>query len=154
MDVGSDSRHPDFTGYLADAQVWNLVKFMREEWIDPNALYDLQVTGGPMGYAMVAGVWTLVKPTLTFTNVGQDGDAAAGTVVYNATCAGCHGADGTTLPIAGQSLGALVRAKPHEAWHKVKFGEPAAGMAPGLVTSTTDMKNLYKALADTVAFPD
>jgi len=77
MNAASDSRHPDYTGYLEDGQVWDLVKFMREEWVDSNELYDLAVSGAAMHYADVDGAWTLVKPTSTYSNIGKDGDAAA-----------------------------------------------------------------------------
>lgn len=49
-------------------------------------------------------------------------------------------------------VGRYLRAKPNEAWIKIKYGR--AGMMPGLVISTTEMQDLYKAMADTVAFPD
>jgi len=128
---------------------------MREEWVEPNTLYDLQVSGGPMRYAMVADVWTLVKPTLSYSAIGQDGDAAAGTAVYTAKCTACHGATGIQTVGGGGTLGKFVRSKPNEAWFKVKFGQPTAGgMLPGLVTSTDDLKNLYKAFANTTNFPD
>lgn len=155
MNATNDSRHPDFTTYLDAAQTWNLVKFMREEWVDPNALYDLQVSGPPMHYEVVASVWTLVKPTLTYSNIGKDGDATAGKTLYTSKCQSCHGATGMTvlLETGTMSLGEFVRAKPNEAWFKIKFGQGTA-MAPGLVSATTDLKNLYKALASTTGFPD
>lgn len=36
----------------------------------------------------------------------------------------------------------------------MKFGQPGSGMNPGLVTATSDMQDLYKALANTTTFPD
>ena len=153
MNATSDSRHPDFSTYLQPAQVWNLVKFLREELVRPNELYDLQVAGAPMHYEDIAGVRTLVSPTLTYTNLGTTGSGPAGKTLYTAKCAGCHGADGKTVTMEAMSLGQFVRAKPHEAWFKVKFGQGTV-MAPGLVTATSDLKNLYKALASTTDFPD
>lgn len=153
INAASDSRHPDYSAMLTEAQIWNLVKFMKEEWIAPNDLYDLQVSGAPMHYEVVNGVNTLIKPKLTYTNIGKDGDAAAGTVVYKAKCESCHGADGKAVAIEGMSLGQFVRAKPHEAWFKTKFGQSTV-MAPGLITSTKDLKDLYKMMADASAFPN
>lgn len=155
MNVGSDNRHPDFSTFLDAGQIWNIVKFMREEWVEPNALYDLQVSGPPMHYEMVAGVWTLMKPTLTFSNIGKDGDAVAGKTLYGTKCQNCHGATGATVTLESgtMTLGQFVRAKPHEAWFKIKFGQGTA-MAPGDVKATSDLKNLYKALANTTDFPD
>jgi mono/diheme cytochrome c family protein len=110
--------HPDYSTILSDAQIWNLVKFMREGWIYP----------------------------------------AAGAAAYTAKCGGCHGANGTTINLAGASVGELVRTKPNEMWHKFKFGQisdsSVASMVPGLVADTTEMVDLYSALADPVAFPD
>ena len=155
MNAANDSRHPDFSKYLSEAQIWNLVKFMREEWVSPNELYDLQVVGAPMHYEMVAGVSTLIKPKLTVTNIGKDGDAVAGKATYTAKCAACHDADGkkVLLEKGTMTLGQFVRGKANEAWFKIKFGQGAV-MVPGLITSTQDLKNLYKAFADTATFPD
>jgi hypothetical protein len=153
MNAAGDSRHPDYSGSLTEAQIWNMVKFMKEEWIAPNDLYDLQVSGAPMHYEMVNGVNTLIKPKLTYTNIGKDGDAVAGKVIYKAKCESCHGVDGKTVAIESMSLGQFVRAKPHESWFKTKFGQSTV-MAPGLVTATKDHKDLYKLMADPTAFPN
>ena len=91
---------------------------------------------------------------MTFSNVGALGDEANGQAIYTATCTGCHGTDGTALDIGGRSLGQFVREKPHEAWFKAKFGEPGTGMEPGLVAATSDLQDLYAALANATNFPD
>jgi len=149
-----DNTHPDYSTDLTVGQVWNLVKFMREEWVEPNLLYDLAVTGPAMYVDYSADPDTVVAPTLTYSNIGALGDAANGTTVYDFFCASCHGADGTELDIGGRSLGQFVREKPNEAWFKAKFGEAGTGMTPGLVTSTTDLQNLYAALANAANYPD
>jgi mono/diheme cytochrome c family protein len=146
----ADSRHPDYSSALTASQIWDLVKFMREEWVGPNEFYDLAVTGPVMHYDS-GGV--LVSPTLTYTDIGKDGNAAAGATAYAAKCAGCHGADGTTVTIGTGGLGAFTRASPHESWFKTKFGQQSANMPPGLVTSTQELKDLYKALASPVDYP-
>jgi mono/diheme cytochrome c family protein len=147
-----DNTHPDYST-LSDAQVWNIVKFMREEWVAPNLLYDLQVSGAAMyvDYSQTPPV--VVKPTLTYTNQGALGNEANGQTIYTATCEACHGTDGRTHDLGGRSLGQFVREKPQEAWFKAKFGE-AGSMDPGLVTSTSDLQDLYRALANPVNFPD
>jgi mono/diheme cytochrome c family protein len=96
----------------------------------------------------------VVMPTVTYSNVGAMGDEANGQTIYTATCGGCHGADGTTHDIGGRSLGQFIREKPNEGWFKAKFGEDGTGMDPGLVTSTSDLQDLYKALANSTNFPD
>ena len=63
-------------------------------------------------------------------------------------------ADGTTLVMGGRTLGAFVREKPNEAWFKAKFGEAGTGMAPGIVTTTVDLQDLYAALANVTNFPN
>jgi len=146
-----DNTHPDFAPHLTVAQTWNLVKFMREEWIEPTDLYDLEVMGGMM-YVDYSGP-TVIAPTLTYSNIGALGNAANGDAVYAAACGSCHGADGTAITTFGRSAGQFVREKPNEAWFKAKFGE-AGSMDPGLITSTSDMQDLYAALVNTVTYPD
>ena len=47
-----------------------------------------------------------------------------------------------------------MREKPNEAWFKAKFGEPGTGMLPGLVSETSDLQDLYAALANSENFPN
>jgi mono/diheme cytochrome c family protein len=150
----SDNTHPDFSQELTDDQVWNIVKFMREEWVNPNLLYDLEVSGPAMYVDYTQDPPAVVTPTLTYSNVGAIFNDAATPEIYTATCQGCHGADGTTLNIGGRSLGQFIREKPNEGWFKAKFGEDGTGMNPGLVTSTSDLQDLYRALANSTNFPD
>lgn len=148
-----DNTHPDYSASLTVGQVWNLVKFMREEWIEPQLLYDLEVSGPAMYVDYTVDPAVVVAPTLTFSNVGALGDASNGESIYDAFCASCHGPDGTAIDIGGRSLGQFVREKPNEAWFKAKFGEPGTGMEPGLLTETSDLQDLYAALADETNYP-
>ncbi len=151
-----DNTHPDFS-MLTDDQVWNLVKFMKEEWVAPNVLYDLEVSGPAMYVDYTVDPPVVQAPTLTYSNVGAMGDEANGlTVIAAAGCtnSSCHGADGTSLDLEGRSLGQFVREKPNEAWHKMKFGEAGTGMSPGLVTETSDIQDVYRAFANATSFPD
>jgi mono/diheme cytochrome c family protein len=149
-----DNTHPDYSPYLTTEQAWNLVKFMREEWVAPNLLYDIEVTGPAMYVDYTADPDTVVAPTVTYSNVGALGDEANGQTLYTSLCETCHGADGTDEDLGGRSLGQFVREKPNEAWFKAKFGEPGTGMAPGLVTELSDLQDLYAALANAANFPD
>ena len=150
----SDNTHPDFSPELTDAQVWNIVKFMREEWVDPNLLYDIEVSGPAMHWDYTQTPPALVKPAVNYSNVGALGDEANGQAIYTAKCASCHGDAGLTHDIGGRSLGQFIREKPNEGWFKAKFGEDGTGMEPGLVTSTSDLQDLYRALANSANFPD
>lgn len=162
-DLDSTSNaHPDFATALSDAQTWNLVKFMKEEWINPDDLYDWSVDGAPMHWEYdqtvdngdaTFGNLVLVSPTVTYSNIGAGGNAANGDTIYTTTCLGCHGADGTTIDMGGRSVGEFTRDKPNEMWLKAKFGEPGK-MDAGLVTSTSDMLDLYLALTNTTTYPD
>jgi mono/diheme cytochrome c family protein len=148
-----DNTHPDYSTRLTTDQVWNIVKFMREEWVEPNLLYDIEVVG-PVMYVDRSGIPVVVAPTITYSNVGALGDETAGGTLYTSTCSACHGADGTTLDLGGRTLGRFVREKPNEAWFKAKFGEPGTIMTPGLVTVTSDLQDLYAALANATNFPN
>ncbi len=148
MDAASNEM-PNYKSNLTAAQIWNLTKFMKEEWVNPTELYDLAVSGPPIS---AAG-----SPTLTYSNIGKDGNATHGNALISTNCIGCHGSDGKKIEdVDGKTgIGQFVRQKPHEAWFKIKFGEPGTGMNPGqLVTSTSDLKDLYKALIETSVYPD
>jgi len=151
----ADNTHPDYSKELTPEQTWNIVKFMKEEWVNPGDLYDLAVTGAEMHWDYSTNPATLVSPALTYSNIGKDGNSANGNTLFQAKCAGCHGSDGKQIEVGGKTgVGQFVRQKPHEAWFKVKFGEPGTGMTPGLLTETSDLKDIYKALTDTTTFPD
>jgi cytochrome c553 len=149
----SDNTHADFSMWLTDSQVWNLVKFMREEWVAPNLLYDISVSGPTMyvDYSQTPAV--VVAPTVTYSNVGALGNESNGQTIVANDCAACHGADGTSLDLGGRTLGRFIREKPNEGWFKAKFGEAGTGMNPGLVSTTSDLQDMYAALANSTNFP-
>lgn len=146
----ADNTHPAFADVLTEEQIWNLVKFMREEWIEPTDLYTLKVEGAAMHWDYSTDPPTLVVPTRSYSDIGVGGDAVSGNAIYADQCAGCHNASGTGFDM---SVGNLVRTKPHEIWLKTKFGEPGA-MQAGMVTDLQDLKDLFKALSDPVKYPD
>ena len=133
---------PNLNQFLTDAEIWSLVAFMKEGMYDVTNLYDATYTG------------TYPTGSATFTNVGLDGDAAIGNAYYTANCVVCHGTDGTTLEMEGKTLGEFVRSKPNEVQHKVHYGQLGTAMTGKFDISLTEMKNLYKACADPVTFPD
>jgi hypothetical protein len=146
----ADNTHPAFDGLLTESQIWNLVKFMREEWVEPTDLYTMKTEGSVMHWDYSTTPATLVTPTRTYSDIGIGGDATRGDTLFANSCASCHTADGTGLSM---SVGNKVRTKPHEIWLKVKFGEPGS-MVPGILTDLQDLKDLFKALIDTAKYPD
>jgi len=133
---------PDYSLILTDAQIWELVEFLLEDAIDVNDLYESTTAG------------TYPTGSITFNNVGLDGDAAQGDALFAARCASCHGADGTAIEVDGDfTVGKHLRAKPNEDQHKFKFGQLGTGMT-SLVTDLNEMKDLYKALTNTDNYPD
>lgn len=136
---------PNYSQLLTDAEIWNLVKFLKNEVIDVTQLYDATYTGTyPTGKA-------------TFSNTGKDGNATNGRTYYNNKCTICHGTDGKKIPdldaTAGMTLGKFVRTKSNEAQHKIKFGQLGSAMT-AFKTTLQELKDLYKAVADTIAYPN
>ncbi|MDT3738143.1 MAG: hypothetical protein RO257_01440 [Candidatus Kapabacteria bacterium] len=132
---------PKMSQLLTDDQIWNIVKFLKVEALDVTQLYDAAYTDSyPTGKAV-------------FTNIGKDGDAAKGLIFYKTNCENCHGTDGKQIIVESMTTGKFTRSKPNEVQHKVKFGQLGSIMKATDI-SLTDMKNLYKALADTVKFPN
>jgi mono/diheme cytochrome c family protein len=149
-----DNTHPDYSEVLTDEQIWNIVKFMREEWVAPSELYDIEVSGPAMYVDYSQNPPVVVPPVVTYSNVGAKGNAARGETVYDTNCQACHGSNGKAQDIEGRSLGQFVREKPNEAWFKAKFGEPGTGMLPGIITDLQDLQDLYAALANAANYPD
>jgi mono/diheme cytochrome c family protein len=142
---------PDYGKILTDDQIWDLVKFLREGAFDTDQLYDVNVTG------------TYPTGSRTFSNVGKDGDAAAGTIFYNANCATCHGTNGrddgngaiiTINADIGRSMGEFAREKTYEMQHKSVYGNLGSSMGGTNDATLTDIKNMLKALSDPIKYPD
>ncbi len=149
---GQGNPHPDFSTILTDEQVWDLVKFLKANAFDVTQLYDIVTSG------------TYPDGSRSFTNVGKDGDASAGTAFYSSNCAGCHGengrddGNGNIIQInadIGRSMGEFIREKTYEIQHKAIYG--ALGSSPQMKgvpdASFDDIKNMLKALSDETAYP-
>lgn len=133
---------PNFSQILTDGQIWDVVKFLKEGAFDVSQLYDATYTGAyPTG-------------TVAFANLGKDGNAATGMTYYSANCS-CHGPSGTDRLLENMTLGAFTRSKSNEVQHKVKYGTLGSDpiMTGKFDITLSQMKDLYKALADTSAFP-
>ncbi|MFY9152614.1 MAG: c-type cytochrome [Prolixibacteraceae bacterium] len=132
---------PDYSTLISDNDVWDLVKYLFEEAINVDLLYVYQTSGiYPTG-------------TVTYSNIGRDGVAAAGDAYLSSKCASCHGADGTDIDLGGRSLGKFGRTKPNELWHKAKFGQLGSSMG-AFDCSVQELKDLYSALQDKTKWPD
>lgn len=144
---------PNYGEIFTEAQIWDLVKFLRERAFDTEQLYTLNTTG------------TYPSGSRTFTNVGAGGNVSAGVAFYDANCAVCHGAngrdDGNGNVIAintsiGRSMGEFVREKPYELQHKAVYGN--LGSTPQMLgvpnASFDDIKNMFIALSDVTEYPD
>jgi mono/diheme cytochrome c family protein len=133
---------PDFSKILTEAQIWDLVKFLKEGALDTEQLYDLATSG------------TYPTGSKTMSNLGRDGDASAGDTFYANNCVSCHGADGTLFPLhGGAAVGNFTRNNSHEAQHRIKFGHPGTPMVGFPDATETDIKNLLKALANETKYP-
>ncbi len=133
---------PDFGKILSDSQIWDIVKFLKTRAIDTNLLYDITVTG------------TYPTGSRTFTNIGKDGDAAAGDTFITKNCAICHGADAKSLNLEGFGLGEYGRLKPYEIQHQARNGHLGSVMMGATDASVTDIKNMLKALQDEAKYPN
>jgi thiosulfate dehydrogenase len=133
---------PDYSAIFADADIWDLVKFLKKDAIDVSTLYDFLTTG------------TYPTGSIAYSNIGKDGNAANGDAIFTSKCTGCHGTDGRLILVDGASftVGSFLRAKPNEGQHKIKFGQLGSAMG-SQVTNNADMKDLYKALADSTKYP-
>ncbi|MFQ5335298.1 MAG: c-type cytochrome [Flavobacteriales bacterium] len=143
---GQGNPMPEFGSILTDAEVWDIVKFLKVEAYDVTNLYDLSISG------------TYPNGVRTVTNIGKDGSASAGDTYYSSNCSGCHGADGLTIAIVddGDTLtpGYFGRNKPYELQHKVKFGHLGSAMTGFPTCTESDLKDLLVALQDTFKYPD
>ena len=138
-----NDNHPDYGVILSDANIWDIVKFLKTEAMNTYNLYDITVTG------------IYPTATITYSNMGKDGLASSGDAYYTSNCAGCHGATGTTISLGGKTLGNFARGKNNELHHKVKYGQLGSSMSNGFGTITeAQMKDLYKALSDTLVYPN
>lgn len=132
---------PDYTQILTDAQIKDLVEFLKKGLSDVSQLYDGTYTGTyPTGKAI-------------YTNIGKDGNAANGNAYFASKCSSCHGVDGKQILVENMTIGAFTRAKPYEVHHKVQYGQLGSTMLGQFSMTTAQMKDLYKALSDTTKYP-
>jgi len=150
-----DATHPDFSTILTDAQIWDVVKFLKVTSHNVDDFYTTTTTG------------TYPTGTKAFSNIGKGGNAAAGLVTYNKNCAVCHGTDGKKIDIYCQSLflGEMFRKDPHEMQHKAIWGMPNdrehidagctyAGTMPAMPITDQDIRDMMIMGQDVTKFPN
>jgi len=145
---------PRYNDILSTQDIWDLVKFIKVTGHQTNDFYTLNTTG------------TYPNGTKSFSNIGKNGNAAAGKVTYDAKCAVCHGADGSTINVycKGIWMGDMFREDPHEIQHKALWGMPMdnehvnagcldAGEMPATGITDDDIRNIMVMGQDETAFP-
>lgn len=132
---------PAYGKIFSEGEIWDIVRFLKENAYDTAALYELKTEGAyPTG-------------SVSYAAIGRDGNAKAGRSSFDKQCGDCHGDDGLDIDLGGKSVGQFLRTKAYEVHHKVGFGQLGSSMKPTKL-SLEQMKDLYKALTDTAAFPD
>ena len=133
---------PDYSVILPDAQIWNLVKFLKTEVVDVSLLYDFALNGE---YPQAARV---------YSNLGKDGNAVQGKAIYDNNCGSlaCHGPDGSESAGMAGTIGKYLRGMPYQCAHIFKFGFLGSDMGEEHLTDQ-QLKDLFKALADSTLFP-
>jgi mono/diheme cytochrome c family protein len=137
---------PAYGQVLPEADLADIVAFVmavrEHELPRPDDIWQLDADA-PSGYVLAAGASI------------DDGQSAIG-----ASCAGCHGADGTNILFDdGEfSLGTLARASGYEVWFKIVAGNPGSPMLSQLprgepVAQAKMVLDVLAALCDQTAFP-
>jgi mono/diheme cytochrome c family protein len=95
----------DFSPYIAEQDIWDLVDFLREGTAFIPTYVDLG--------------------TKTF----KDGDAGAGSSAFSSICAVCHGYAGTAIDFGDSTfINDIATDNPWEFLHKARMGQPGTAM--------------------------
>ncbi len=155
---GWDYRGKD--GAYKSGSHYSGVKGIRQTSKTAKAMFDLLSTGthklGGAGLLADKDIWDLVlwikgaargidARKLIDSNNKFIGTGSTGKTLYVSHCGSCHGLDGKKIAMGGGAyVGALAKADPQRALHKIVFGTPgdkmAGGKAGGL--SLADMVNI------------
>ena len=129
---GSSNPNHDFSKLIDDTSINNLASFLKEGLVDMSQYID-QSTKKP-----------------------KRGDAARGRVLYDGSCASCHGADGTAMNFGSEAapeyVGTLAKDNPWEFTHKIRAGQPGTAM-PSALVSGWSMENVMDVLAHSQTLP-
>ena len=97
----------NFSKYLADNEIWDMVKFLREGQVDIKTALDEQGS--------------------------TKGNVIKGKALYNANCGSCHGLNGKDIDFKSkkdgiQGVGWLANDNPQESFNKIRWGHPGSNM--------------------------
>jgi len=121
-----------FGTHLSPADLWDLVKFVKEGTVDLTPYID-SATKAPIS-----------------------ADPVRGKTLYDGTCLECHGADGSRLnfgtALEPEYLGHVASGNPWEFQHKVRFGQPGENM-PSAVDDGWTMQDVMDVLSHARTLP-
>ncbi len=106
------SKKHDFSIFLTEKELWDLVKFMREGQADIKKVVD------ELGHSK--------------------GDESKGEILFIDNCASCHGVNGDEIDFKDkkdgiQGVGWISNENPQESIHKIRWGHPGSDMPSMLV---------------------
>lgn len=133
-------RMPNYGEIFTDEEIWDLVRFLKEDATSYGDYYTMVTSGSYPG------------GKVEFTEIGKGGDPKNGDIIYAENCASCHGDDGREISIKGFSVGKFTRKKTYELAHKVKFGQPGSNMT-GTDLTVQEIRDLHKALTNERKYP-
>jgi thiosulfate dehydrogenase len=129
----SSSHYTGFTGLL-DASSLSIAEVQAILNGVSNADHDFSTVMGDDDLAaladfIAAGGIVDVSDYINSDKSVNGGDTDNGETLYDASCAVCHGSDGSTLDFGdGVGVGELANDNPQETLHKIRFGHPGSAM--------------------------
>jgi thiosulfate dehydrogenase len=155
---GSGSHQTGFPGVFnsQSKSVGDLVAQLSGQ-VDPD--HDFSV----IGEEAMADLAAFIKrglddytPLIDADKKAVGGDAEHGDELFDATCAVCHGADGTTLNFGSDDepeyVGTIATDNPWEFFHKVRAGQPGSAM-PSAITNGWTLNDVRDVLTYAQGLP-
>ena len=155
---GSGSHMTGFPGVFGaqSKSVDDLIAQMSGQ-VDPDHDFSVMGEDGIAALAaFIVGGLDDYSPLIDGDKMAIGGDAAAGEGLYSATCAVCHGDDGTTLNFGDDDnpeyVGAIATGNPWEFFHKVRIGQPGSEM-PSAVRNGWTLEDVLNLLSFAQTLP-
>ena len=125
--------------------------------LDPD--HDFSVMGDDAIAALadfIVGGLADYTPMIDADKLAIGGDSAAGEGLFGASCAVCHGADGTTLNFGSDDdpeyVGTIAVDNPWEFFHKIRVGQPGTDM-PSAVENGWSLEDVLNVLSFAQTLP-